>query len=109
GVTRKVARSTICICGNSCGRKKEMTSSSGRKRPRVPTSTKRGRPSGTFYAREPLLAALGVADEQDQAQGQGRDVREGLARADRKRCQHRVELAVESGRELCELFLRAVG
>ena len=41
-------RSLISICGNSEARKCEITSSSGMKSPRAPTSRKRGSPSGTL-------------------------------------------------------------
>jgi hypothetical protein len=47
-VTRKTARSTISICGNSQSRKCEMTASSGTKALRLPTWRKRGSASGTF-------------------------------------------------------------
>ena len=61
-----------------------------------------------LHAREPLLAGLGVDDEDGQAERERRDVREGLARADRERGEDREDLPVERDLQLLQLLLGAV-
>ena len=71
-VTRKAAHSRISICGKSESRKWAITCSSGRKRPRLPTSTKRGIPSGTLTRAKRSSPGLGVADEDPEAERERR-------------------------------------
>src|SRR5205814_2139067 len=56
-----------------------------------------------LHTREALLAGLIVADEEPKAEGEPRDVWEGLARPDRKRCQDGKDLRVEDPLELLQL------
>ena len=63
---------------------------------------------GDLHAREAHLAALRVADEHSERERERRDVRKGLARADRERCQDRIDLAVEALGELGQVLLGAV-
>src|SRR5581483_3145052 len=56
---------------------------------------------------EPLLPALGVPDDDDEAERERRDVRKRLPGPDRERGQHRVDLLLETRREFGQLLLRA--
>ena len=64
---------------------------------------------GDLHAREADFAALGIADEDSERERERRDVRKGLARADRERRQDRVDLAVEALGELGEVLLGHIG
>jgi hypothetical protein len=60
-------------------------------------------------AGESLLAAVGVADEEDEAERERRDVRERLPGPDGERGQDGIELTLEARRQLRQLLLRALG
>ena len=89
--------------GKSRSRKCAIGVSSGSIRPRSPTGKKRGKPFGHLHAREALLARLGVAGEDAEAERKAGDVREGLAGADPERGQDREDLALEALLELGKL------
>ena len=103
-VTLKTVGSLTSICGKSEPRKCAITSSSGTKTPRAPTSMNRGSPSGTF-TRASRSSPCPVADEHRQAQRQRRDVRKRLAGADGERRQHGIDLLLEPRCELDQLLL----
>ncbi len=62
-----------------------------------------GHALGHLHPRQALLAVGRIAHEHAQAERQARDVRERLAGADRKRRQHRVDLALVVGGERAQL------
>ena len=57
-----------------------------------------------LHPRETLLAGVGILGEDREREREPRDVRERLARSDRKRCQNGVDLALEPPLELFELL-----
>ena len=59
---------------------------------------------GNLYPCEALVARLRVLREDREREREAGDVRERLARADRERRQHRVDLAMEATFELLELL-----
>ena len=107
-VTRKGADSTTSMPGNSRGRKWAITSSSGNITLVAPHRDEPGHALGHLHPGQPLLAVLGIAHEHAQAERQAGDVGERLAGADRKRRQHRVDLALVVGGERAQLGPRGL-
>ena len=106
GVARDAeeAHSTISICVNSRGRKWRITARAGRGsrgcRPQEPREQLRH-----LDACEALVARIGVAHEDAEAEREPGDVRERLAMPDAERRQHREHVRVEEPLELEHLLL----
>ena len=81
-----------------------MICSSGTYRPRPPRCEEAREALGNLDAREALVARLRILGEDREREREAGDVRERLARADRERREHRVDLAMEPALELLEVL-----
>src|SRR4029079_8038412 len=66
----------------------------------LPEEDEAGEAFGHLHKRESLVAGLGVAHENAEAQGEPRDIREALAGAERERGEDGVDIALEALGEL---------
>ena len=107
-VTRKVQHSTASISGK---RRERKCADHALERDEEAAASDREEARQAFRdldPRESLLAGLGLADEDGEAEREGRDVRERLSRADCERRQHREDLALEELFQFLELLAVAV-
>ena len=96
-VTRNAARSVSSIPGKSQLRWCEITVSSGIRRPRDADRDEARERLGHLHAREPLLARVGVAHDDAEAESDSPEMYgNGWPGADRERGQHRVDLRARS-------------
>ena len=90
------------------GRKCRIASSIATRAPLLPTSMNRGRSSGTLTRMNRGCSLDAVGGDDADVQGERRQKRERGGRADRDRCQERLDLAPEALRQRSQLAARAL-